>query len=266
MSLGEKVILLNALCDLHELPDDVRHYLGIHFYGPFHHAAREKQMIEQFSQTLYAREFDFNVDSLEKLRSKISTNRLFLEELQQFIALPLFILDTRIRDGRIETYVGCIPKMRQVGIDLKSIFPVLLKGIEIDYHEAFDLLRQSNIRSLHPSVLAYIHRHSVEFAKLSSWTQSYHGTMVTDYHRSINLDHMKPIIYYCIENEIDEFLIEWACIWPLKGCDVLKECLHWLYGPNSEQADKLYARLQAPELKEKRQALMTDALKIWKSL
>lgn len=239
--LTQKASLIVAICEANELPKDVRLYLT-QFYMPFARAAREKRIInrlhrnlsnvDMFNQAIY----DCKCDYFEKIRSKLKAH--------------FFTLDTRIKDGRIETLVKCVQPMLKLGVPIVDVMDILIKGMEVDDLQAFNALWCTNARCSHPSVVDYLRRHTREFTALPIWEIPISSKI-------------KPIINYCIQNEIDDLLLEWIAIWPFKGADVVKICAEEFYSGHDnkqELIDTCILRLRSPELKERRMYFLKRAM------
>lgn len=187
---GVKYTLLVKMCAKYELPPEIAIYIALKFFMPFHKAALENGLIKQA--------YDYWLIDPETRYPNI--HGLF--------GIPM-TLDSRVMDGRIEMYVDFIASVyTELPPNLiVSNCEVLFKGLELDSIRAFALLIRFQLLHRRSKLIPdFLSRVIKKIDAMPVWQEK-------------DIRDICTMIYYFLDNDIDEPLIKWydMCLHKEKG-------------------------------------------------
>lgn len=218
------LLLRHAFIELNEMPRDVTHHFIKNFYLPLRVAAYEKQLIEESCRELEKSYYSYQLASLFNTHCIVA-----------LVNNPLFILDTRIRDDRIDRLIAMIWLGIRRGVcHAHQVTEILFKALEIDIIQAFNILYDAGLISLYPKKTAsFVSRISRKISRMPEWDSQ------------LCID-TQQLVRYLLDKKLEEPLLEWLIVWPIKGIRLFQR--NSFNGRQKTQYEMLYIKSRSPEL------------------
>lgn len=235
--------MLTEWCNQYDIPNDVIHYLCFHFYVPLLNARNEKVLIDEMQWRIHEDKTEGRLTYILADDGVYDSVDYRIKEMHTLLSNPLMVLDTRISDNRLETFIAIIDYMIQTRrIHAYTAVHVLSKGLEAGSLQAFALLHKHRLLGMCKNVPTAAVRIG---QKITSWAEWPHSGDV--------YDRMKQLIMYFLDNAIDEPLLEWLTIWPVKtNFNTVSQWRDDLDRHRRLPFDILCQKQRSPEMKKKR--------------